>query len=66
MFIVVQTYSLKVFLNVAKAFDTVCHQSLLNKLDTIRVKGLELQVVTNNLFKSYLSKVEDKLIWGIF
>jgi len=39
-----------IFLDLRKAFDTVSHQILLNRLDNIGIRGL-----TNRLIKSYLS-----------
>lgn len=45
--------SLCVFLDLAKAFDTVCHKRLINRLESIGIRGLALE-----LFKSYLSERE--------
>lgn len=45
--------SLCVFLDLAKAFDTVCHEKLIDILEDIGIRGMALK-----LFKNYLSERE--------
>lgn len=51
--------SLAVFLDIAKAFDTVSHAKLLNKLENIGVRGAPLA-----LFRNYISNRKQKVKIG--
>ena len=50
-----------VFLDLAKAFDTVCHKKLIEKLETYGIQGIE-----NELFCSYLESREQCVKIGQF
>ena len=43
--------TLAVFIDLSKAFDTICHTTLLNKINFYGIRG-----ITNEWFKSYLTK----------
>ena len=48
-----QDISLGIFIDVKKAFDSVCHTTLLRKLEYYGFKGVELQLMKNYLTQRY-------------